>query len=153
AGIPFTGYDNYGHFEVFRYDLPEDTIDCVSCNPTRARATGDASMARNGLSLTDDGRVFFNSTEALAPRDLNGRKDAYEWSPKTKQPELISTGGSPFDSNLLSASADGTDVFFFTRDTLVPQDKNGSLAKVYDAREKGGFPFLPDPVPCKASDE
>ena len=36
---------------------------------------------------------------------------------------------------------------------LVPQDQNGTLAKVYDAREEGGFPFLPDPVPCKASDE
>ncbi len=68
-------------------------------------------------------------------------------------PQLISTGGSPFDSSLLSASADGTDAFFFTRDTLVPQDENGTLAKVYDAREDGGFPFLPDPVPCKASDE
>ena len=67
--------------------------------------------------------------------------------------ELISTGGSPFDSSLLGASADGTDAFFFTRDTLVPQDQNGTLAKVYDAREEGGFPVLPDPVPCKASDE
>ena len=35
----------------------------------------------------------------------------------------------------------------------MPQDKNGTLAKIYDAREEGGFPFLPDPVPCKASDE
>jgi hypothetical protein len=153
AAIPITGYDNGGHPEIFRYDLPSDSIDCASCNPTRARATGDATMAANGLSLTDDGRIFFNSTEALAPRDLNHRNDAYEWSPKGKQPELISTGGSPFDSSLLSASADGKNAFFFTRDTLVPQDENGNLAKVYDAREDGGFAFLPDPVLCKASDE
>ena len=39
-------------------------------------------MAANGLSLTDDGRVFFNSTDALAPRDLNHRQDAYEWNGK-----------------------------------------------------------------------
>ena len=34
---------------------------------------------------------------------------------------LISTGTSPFDSSLLGVSADGTDAYFFTRDTLVPQ--------------------------------
>ena len=66
---------------------------------------------------------------------------------------LISTGISRFDSSLLSADADGSDAYFFTRDTLVPEDHNGSLAKIYDAREGGGFPFSVEPVPCKASDE
>ena len=75
-------------------------------------------MAVNGLSLTDDGRVFFNSDDAIAPRDLDSRQDAYEWSGKL--PELISTGGSPFDSSLLTVSADGKDAFFFTRDSIVP---------------------------------
>jgi hypothetical protein len=151
ASIPITGYNNAGLSEIFRYDLAGDTVACASCNPTGARATGSASMAADGLSLSDDGRVFFNSDDGLAPRDLDHRQDAYEWNGKS--PQLISTGGSPFDSSLLSASADGTDAFFFTRDTLVPQDKNGTLAKIYDAREEGGFPFPPDPVPCKASDE
>ena len=33
-----------------------------------------------------------------------------------------------FDSALLSASADGTDAFFFTRDVLAPEeDRNGTL--------------------------
>ena len=39
--IPITGYDNDGHSEIFRYDAPEDTIACASCNPTGARATGE----------------------------------------------------------------------------------------------------------------
>jgi hypothetical protein len=108
-------------------------------------------MAVNGLSLTDDGRVFFNSTDALVPRDLNEREDAYEWA--DGRVNLISTGISHFDSALLSATADGKDAYFFTRDTLVPQDLNRELVKVYDAREEGGFPSLPPPVPCKASDE
>jgi hypothetical protein len=108
-------------------------------------------MARNGLSLVPSGKLFFNSDDALAPRDLDHRQDTYEW--EEAPPQLISTGSSPFDSSLLGASADGKDAFFFTRDTLVPQDQNGTLAKVYDAREEGGFPFLPDPVRCKASDE
>ena len=36
--------------------------------------------------------------------------------------DLISTGTSAFDSSLLGVSANGTDVYFFTRDKLVPQD-------------------------------
>ena len=148
---PLTGYTNAGHEEVFRYDSPSDAIDCASCNPTGARATGEASLARNGLSLTEDGRVFFNSTDPLVPSDLDNREDVYEWSEGGTS--LISTGLSPFNSSLLSASADGTDAYFFTRDTLVPQDLNGSLVKIYDARENGGFAYTPPPVSCKASDE
>ncbi len=151
AAIPFTGYDNNGHSEVVRYDAPGDELACASCNPTNARATGDARLATNGLSLTDDGRVFFNTTDALAPRDLDNKVDAYEWADGTVS--LISTGISCFDSSLLGVSADGTDAYFFTRDVLVPQDHNRELVKIYDARELGGFPNLPPPVPCKASDE
>ena len=66
---------------------------------------------------------------------------------------LISTGTSPFDSSLLGASADGTDAFFFTRDRLVPQDANGTLVKLYDARADGGFCPRPTAGRCKASDE
>lgn len=67
--------------------------------------------------------------------------------------ELISTGASSLDSSLLGASADGTDVYFFTHATLVSGDQNGARVKIYDARAGGGFPQLPPPVPCKASDE
>lgn len=149
--VPLTGYTNAGHEEVFRYDSPEDALDCISCNPTGARAVGDSGLARNGLSLADDGRVFFDSSDPLLPTDLDGREDVFEWN--EGKTDLISTGLSPFNSSLLSAGADGTDVFFFTRDTLVKQDQNGSLVKVYDARENGGFPYTPPPADCKASDE
>jgi hypothetical protein len=149
--LPLTGYDNADFSEVFRYDTQGDALECVSCNPTNARAEGGSALTTNGLSLTDDGRVFFNSSDALAPRDLDSRQDAYEWADAT--PQLISTGSSPFASSLLGASADGRDADFFTRDALVPQDQNGSLVRVYDARTGGGFPFVPAPVLCKASDE
>ena len=141
----------------------------MSCSPTGARATGDESLASDGLSLTDDGRVFFNSSDALDARDLDETEDVYEWEPqgtRNCQPEspifsksteaclgLISTGTSAFASSLLGVSSDGADAFFFTRDTLVPQDDNGELAKIYDAREFGGFPFQPAAPPCAASDE
>ena len=61
----------------------------------------------------------------------------------------ISAGTSPFDSGLLTASADAKDVFFFTRDSLAPQDKNGPTMKIYDAREGGGFPFTSRPSPAR----
>jgi hypothetical protein len=144
-------YNNNGHTEIYRYEPSSGALDCVSCNPTNGDAAGNSSLAADGLSLTDDGRVFFESTDSLAARDEDNREDVYEWH--SGDVGLISTGTSRFDSRLLSASADGTDAFFFTRDTLVPQDENGTLAKIYDARELGGFPFIPMPVPCKASDE
>jgi hypothetical protein len=112
---------------------------------------GVSTLAPNGLSLIDDGQLFFNSNDALAARDLDKRQDVYKWDGGV--PELISTGTSQFDASLLGASADGTDAFFFTRDRLVPEDANGILVKLYDARAGGGFEFVPDPVSCKASDE
>jgi sugar lactone lactonase YvrE len=151
TAVPLTGFTNAGHEEVFRYDAGEEAIDCVSCNPTGARAVGESGLARNGLSLTNDGRVFFDSSDPLLPNDLDNREDVFEWN-KGKV-SLISTGLSPFNSSLLTVTSNGLDADFFTRDTLVKQDLNGSLVKIYDARENGGFPYTPPPVECKASDE
>jgi len=159
--LPLSEYDNAGHSEVYRDEPSNERLDCISCDPTNAEAAGDASLASNGLSLTDDGRVFFNSTDALVPRDLDNKQDAYEWEAQGSWGchtangciGLISTGSSPFDSSLLGVSADGADAYFFTRDTLVPQDQNGELVKIYDARELGGFPYVPPQPQCASSDE
>ncbi len=163
--LPLTGVNSASHREIFRYDASTEALTCVSCSPTGEQATGESTLASNGLSLADDGRVFFNSSEGLVDRDLNEREDVYEWEPDGAGPPrarcenaagclgLITPGTSPFNSSLLSASADGTDAFFFTRDALVHGDENGSRVRIYDAREEGGFPFTPSPVPCKASDE
>jgi hypothetical protein len=91
-----------------------------------------------GRVLTDDGRVFFETEEALVPRDSNGRNDVYEFDGTTSQ--LISTGTGPTDSFLLGTDPTGTDVYFATRDALVPSDGD-SLQDIYDARSGGGFPF------------
>jgi hypothetical protein len=165
--LPLTNYGNAAHREVFRYAESGETLECVSCNPTGEQATGDATLAPNGLSISNDGRVFFNSTEGLVDRDLNEKRDVYEWEPegteavKEAEPcttgggciDLISTGTSPYNSSLLGISASGTDAYFFTRDTLVSSDENGSRVKLYDARSSGGYPQLPPPIPCQASDE
>jgi hypothetical protein len=51
---------------------------------------------------------------------------------------LISSGESAEDSELVDASADGSDVFFVTQSSLVSQDYG--LRDIYDARVDGGFP-------------
>jgi hypothetical protein len=150
--LSLTAYLSDDHLEVYRIDLASTSpLTCASCAPTNAKASGDASLPVGGLGLLNDGRVFFNSTDALAPRDLDGVDDAYEW--EAGEVQLISTGTSQYPSELLGMSADGTDAYFFTHDTLVPQATAGNHMKIYDARVFGGFPFTPEPVPCKASDE
>jgi hypothetical protein len=149
---PITGYPTNGHLAVYRYDEPNGVVACASCASTRARSDSDAVLPHNGGGLSEDGRVFFTTADPLNLRDLNGDKtDAYEW--KGSGPRLISTGTSQFDSALLSASNDGKDVLFFTHDVLAPQDHNGNLVKIYDAREGGGFYVQLNEPPCRASDE
>jgi DNA-binding beta-propeller fold protein YncE len=152
SAMPLSGFENDGRYEIFHQDRASSgEPECVSCSPTLSVPSTDATLASNGLSLTEDGRVFFNTTEGLVLRDSNEKRDVYEWS--DGQIELVSSGKNQFDSSLLSVSADGSDAFFFTRDVLVANDKNGTLMKLYDARENGGFFVVPAPPPCVASDE
>ena len=166
-----TSYDNAGQGELYRYDAASGGLACVSCNPSGAPAAGEAYLAGN-LSITaapernafltrnlsDDGsRVFFQTKEALVPRDTNGQTDVYEWEREgaggsdgcTRSSAsfsassggclyLISTGESGSPSYFGDASADGGDVFFFTRQALVGQDRDEN-DDLYDARVKGGI--------------
>ena len=109
--------------------------------PDECPCPGVVNAAAIGLGLAEDGHLFFNSNDPIAARDLDNRQDAYEWDGSA--PQLLSTGLSPFDSSLLGVSADGTDAYFFTRDVLVPQDRNGTLVKLYDARTEGRLPIPP----------
>ncbi len=145
-----SSYENAGFSEIYR-SVAGGGAQCVSCDPTNVSPVGDAEMAADGLSLAEDGRVFFTTPDPLVSSDSDAKLDAYEWEGGTFG--LISTGTSPFDSGLLSATADGHDAYFFTRDSLAPQDQNGPTMKIYDARSEGGFEFVPEAVPCKASDE
>ena len=117
---------------------------------TEAAPVGNATLSK-GLNLTDDGRVFFTTVEPLVLRDTNNRLDVYEREEGELQ--LVSTGISNFDAGLLGVSSDGVNAFFYTRETLAPQDKNGETMKVYDAREGGGFLKIPSLPLCAAKDE
>ena len=113
------------------------------------------------LSTSGD-RVFFESFEGLVGRDTNGAQDVYEWErvsgegAKGKEEclqgiggeryvpasggclSLISSGKADADAEFLDASGSGSDVFFDTTASLVPQDPG--LVDIYDARVEGGFP-------------
>ena len=142
------GAVNHGHYAVYRYDAAGAGVECVSCGPS---GTDDTRLSESGLNLTNDGRVFFTTTEQFVLRDTNEADDAYEYEDGITQ--LISSGTSPTGSSLLAVSGDGRDAYFFTRDTLSPEDLNGSPMKIYDARAEGGFLYSAPPFPCAASDE
>jgi hypothetical protein len=101
-------------------------------------------------SLSNSGRLFFNSDDGLVPQDVNGTWDVYEYespgvgdctSVKATFSErsdgcvgLVSSGGSGEESGFLDASATGGDVFFLTSAKLAGQDFDSAL-DVYDAHE------------------
>lgn len=165
--------------EVFLYDAEEARLHCVSCNPSGARPTGRADTPILGPGqhrqlppyqeprfLSADGnRVFFESKDSLAQADTNGKEDVYEWErlgeggcSSTSAGDsagsggcvsLISTGRSPDNSYFADASEAGSDVFFLTRQPLLPQDEDEHF-DMYDARVGGGFPIPPRTFPCQA---
>lgn len=153
-----TGYDNTEAAsgepvsELFVYDAGEDRLACVSCNPTGAPPIGPTTLPRGTPSSyrphvfsADGSRIFFNSADALVPRDSNHRQDVYVFA--DGEPQLISTGVSSDISALVDVGGGGDDVFFTTRSRLVAGD-NDNNADLYDARVGGGFPVSPDPLPC-----
>ncbi len=98
--------------------------------------------------LSNEGRLFFNSSDALVPQDINGTEDVYEYEPAgvgdctAASPtfgeasggcvSLISSGASAEESAFLDASENGGDVFFLTAESLLAQDVDTAY-DVYDA--------------------
>lgn len=128
----------------------------------------------------DGGRAFFESDDPLVAADTNGAagcpqlpqlpsrscQDVYEWeapgfgSCQVGGPGyatsdagclyLLSSGKETDPAYLADASADGEDVFIFSRSQLVGQDTD-ELNDVYDARVDGGLASqatAPE-VPCE----
>ncbi len=184
-----TGFDNTDQnngeadAEAFLYDAASGKVACASCNATGVRPSGRNIKLSSDLAsfyaaaripgwttefqpsrpLSDNGsRLFFESFEALVPRDTNGRTDVYEWEAAASKTEclntlrgelfltesqgclsLISSGQSSQDSEFFDATPAGNDVFFATLSSLVGWDTG--LVDVYDARVNGGFPEPPQP--------
>jgi hypothetical protein len=150
-----TGYDNAGRPEIYLYSAASNRFDCASCNPSGEAPTGGVILGGGPQFaphfVSDNGQVFFETPEALLPRDTNGVTDVYEFD-YTSGLDLISTGTSSSESLLLEASPSGDDVFFLTAQHLVPRDSFQEANKVYDARVDGGFPEPAPPPACTTAD-
>ena len=190
-----TGYDNRDASsgqpdgEVYLYHAPAGggeagTLVCASCNPTGARPEGGSSVPAwstqkyQSRYLSDGGRLFFDSSDALVPQDTNGAEDVYQYEPAvgaaggtesgeespandtctTQSPtygpasagcvSLVSSGTSPEPSSFMDASENGDDVFFRTTARLSTRDED-SAYDIYDARVGGGEPEPTKPVECQ----
>jgi hypothetical protein len=171
--------------EVFLYDAGSDRLVCASCDPTDARPHGvdsgpvlfrwpkGTSIAASvpgwtphatelalyqSRYLSNDGRLFFDSSDTLVPKDVNGQQDVYEFEPEgvpagshacTRGTTsgsvvfvpsasgcvgLVSSGESPEESTFVDASESGGDVFFASTAALSPLAVDGTLS-MFDAHE------------------
>jgi Tol biopolymer transport system component len=148
-----TAYDNVAngvaHTEIYAYDSADGSTVCASCRPSGEVPSGDAGFGDKWSADQQGERIFFQSTDAVLPQDVNGKADVYEFDASGNTTSLISTGESPAPSNLAGNSADGRDVFFFSVDSLRPHDQNVGTQKLFDARIGGGFAEPPPPAVCE----
>lgn len=133
------------------------------------RLRRDFAFTTHNLSA-DGQRVVFDSADRLLSADKNHVNDVYEWeAPDSSKPDSCTTASSTYQTSsggclyLLSSGAaeaepsyfadadeEGENIFIFTYQRLVAQDKD-QLVDVYDARVGGGIPAqeaVPS-VPCE----
>lgn len=130
--------------QIFVYDVQNEALSCASCNPTGEAPRGYAFFRANQLpglryltnTMTDDGKVAFESSDPLVKRDVNGARDVYTW--QNGHLELVSSGVGESDSLFAGMSADGSTIAFVTAQQLVRQDTD-RLQDAYVARIDGGF--------------
>jgi hypothetical protein len=153
-------YENNNFAEMYSYEPPTGKLVCVSCLPSGEVPSSNVEGSLDGIFMSNDGRTFFYTADALVPRDTDKIHDVYEYT--EGQAQLITTGtaaqdrtqkANPRAGGLAGISADGVNVYFVTYETLVPEDENGDFQKYYDARVDGGFPYTPPPAACEAADE
>jgi hypothetical protein len=192
SAAPFAGFNNGGSHcgdhgqvcglpnqEIYRYDVAENSLTCVSCPPRGIVPSGNAYMSHdddNGGALTGDplnstrdisedgSRIFFDTPDPLVPQDVNTAperfnssgeleehgRDVYEW--ENGKLFLISSGTSDQSSYLGDSSANGNDVFFSTVQGLVPGDTDEGY-DVYDARvPRPGDRPPPAPAECEGEE-
>jgi hypothetical protein len=175
-------------------DGGEGRLVCASCDPTGARPHGVFDHGTSSVTLlgdkqriwearwlaanvpgwtapyyqarylSDSGRLFFNSNDALVASDSGGTEDVYEYEPpgvgsctsagSTFSPDsggcidLVSSGTAKEGVAFLDASESGNDVFFLTSGQLSAQDSD-ALPDVYDARVGGGVPVAQRVPACE----
>jgi hypothetical protein len=147
-----------------------ESTNFVAANLPPGNQIGDGVLYQP-RALSDGGRLFFNSSDALVPQDVNGEEDVYEFEPEgtggctAASPtfvarsggcvSLISAGTSSEESAFLDASEGGGDVFFLTSSRLTSQDVDSAI-DIYDAHACTALvPCVAAPVgppPCSSGD-
>jgi WD40-like Beta Propeller Repeat len=109
--------------------------------------------------LSNSGRLFFNSNDALLDQDINKNQDVYEFEPagpgcSSASPGfiasrggclgLISSGRAAGESAFLDASESGEDAFFLTAERLAPNKDRDGAFDVYDAHVCSGASPCPE---------
>jgi hypothetical protein len=158
--------DGEGEGQVELYDAADNRIVCAACSATGEEGQSTVPPARNddgfgevlyeSRALSNSGRLFFESAQALVPQATQGVSNVYEYEPvgvsgcgrgseTFVEPSegcvgLISGRGGEF----LDASESGDDVFFVTGERLVPEDHDSAI-DVYDAHVCSAA------VPCRTA--
>ena len=161
-----------GHQALYEYDDQSGLLSCVSCRADGSPSQGDATLndtapqsiaafyaQSSPRNISDDGRVFFATTDRLVPGDATGSEgfgfqsvtngsDVYEYDNGTVS--LLTTGHSQYDSYVADNSDDGRDAFIVTYNSLLSEDEDGGLADIYDVRRDAGYPSPPSNgrTPC-----
>jgi hypothetical protein len=143
------GHDGYGEDGNGAADA---TIEPSNYQALGNGAIGAAIQAGRLRAITDDGSIIsFHTLGSLQLVDQNGKPNAYEWNEGE-----VSLVGDPLDpTNRVEFSTGGVgvlsrsggDLFTFTGSSLVPQDTDGTVKDIYDARVGGGFPYT-EPAAC-----
>ncbi len=149
--------------EAFVYDAVTGGLVCASCNPSGARPVGPAEFRTEigeqfvqyrPRQLSEDGTLFFDSSDALVPHASDGRENVYEYEHGHVYPISNVTGGHEsffLDSGEGPNGEEGGNVFFATADQLLPEDVGNNVV-VYDARIGGGFPVVASVPACSNAD-
>jgi hypothetical protein len=116
------GGDTDGITDV--YEHSGGTTTQVSTGPINGNGAFPALY--DGVSV-DGSRVFFSTDEPLTTSDTDSYSDIYQRSGGvTTELSVGPNGGNaPYDANFGGASADGSKVWFETRDALVSGDTDG----------------------------
>lgn len=126
-------------YEVYVYEA-EGALACASCNTDGTPPTASTILpsAVNGVYqqryLNDEGQLFFSTQDPVLPEDTDGTSDVYEY--RGGNIGLISPGSAEDEAVFADTSEKGNDVFFTTRQQLVPADKD-QIIDLYDARVEG----------------
>jgi hypothetical protein len=174
--------NGYFELYLLRPGSPIKCISCDPTGQSPTGSAGVQSIPKVGFEVVrytsfttrnmsaDGRRVVFDSPDQLVAADENDVNDVYEWEAPGKgscsessdsfQPRsggclyLISGGTRGASASYFGdADAEGENIFFFTSQSLVAQDKD-ELVDVYDARVDGGIAVqeAEPPLQCEAAD-